>query len=104
MGVVGYAITRGGLDNQIGGLVTNLRNALNEIVFFNALLNDSSILSTSFMTTTLVNPYTGGEDTQIRASFTDLQKLSDISRNAATQSATNDFWFNAKHLAGSGFH
>jgi hypothetical protein len=33
-----------------------------------------------------------------------MKSLSDISRAAATQPATNDFWFDAKHLAGLNFH
>ena len=48
--------------------------------------------------------YTSGEETAIRAAFTDLVKLNDISRAAATQSPANDFWFNAKLLAGVNFH
>jgi hypothetical protein len=36
----------------------------------------------------------------LRAAFTDLKKLWQVSHAAATQGATNDFFFNAKHLTG----
>jgi len=99
----GYSFTRAGLDNQMGGLVTAVRDSLIAVVAFKVLLDDSTILSDTFLQAAPIS-YTSTDTTQIRAAFADLAKLNDISRAAATQSATNDFWFNAKHLAGPNFH
>lgn len=98
---IGYPITKIGLDNQMGSLVVNLRDQLNAIVSFKALLDDTTVLPDAVLTGL---GYGSGEITTIRASFTDLKKLSDISRAAATQSPANDFWFNAKLLAGTNLH
>lgn len=97
----GYAITKVDLDNRMGAAVVALRDALIAIVSLKAELDDTSILPDATLTTL---GYTSGEITTIRASFTDLSKLNDISRSAATQTPANDFWFNAKHLAGLNFH
>jgi hypothetical protein len=97
----GYPITKLDLDNQMGRLVTALREDLIAIVSFKALLDDTSILPDATLTSL---GYSAGEITQIRAAFASLAKLSDISRAAATQSPANDFWFDAKHLAGLNFH
>lgn len=104
---IGYPITKAALDSTMGGLVVSLRDSLTAIVQFNTLLNDSTILPDSVLTTLgYTGPSgTGGtEEAIIRASFTDLVKLNDISRGTATQASVNDFWFNAKHLAGLSFH
>lgn len=94
---IGYAITKTGLDNTMGALVVGLRDALNACVSFKAELDDTAILPDAVLTAL---GYGSGEITTIRAAFTDLKKLSDISRAGAVQAATNDFWFNAKLLAG----
>lgn len=97
----GYPITKQDLDNTMGRLVTALRDDLNAVVTFKALLDDTSVLPDATLTSL---GYTSGEISQIRAAFTALAKLSDIARAAATQSPANDFWFDAKHLAGLNFH
>jgi len=96
---IGYPITKTTLDNTMGGHVVSLRNSLNAIVSFKVLLDDTAVLPDAVLTAL---GYGGGEITTIRASYTDLKKLSDISRAAATQASANDFWFNAKLLAGVG--
>jgi hypothetical protein len=93
----GYPITKVDLDNRMGALVLALRGALANCVSFKVLLDDTTILPDATLTSL---GYTSGEITTIRAAFTDLKKLSDIANNAAVQAATNDFWFNAKHLTG----
>lgn len=98
---IGYPITKTGLDNTMGGLVVAVRDSLNSVVSFKALLDDTAVLPDAVLTAL---GYGSGEITTIRASFTDLKKLSDISRAAATQSPANDFWFNAKLLAGVNLH
>jgi hypothetical protein len=97
----GYPIAKTDLDNTMGRLVTALRDSLRDCVTFKALLDDATILPDATLTTL---GYSAGEITQIRASFTDLKKLSDISQASAVQASNNDFWFNAKHLAGLNFH
>jgi hypothetical protein len=93
----GYVIDKATVDNTMGRLVTALRNDLVAIVTFKALLDDTTILPDATLTGL---GYSSGEITTIRAAFTDLKKLSDIANATATQSSTNDFWFNAKHLTG----
>lgn len=97
----GYPITKLDLDNRMGALVVALRDDLNACVSFKAMLDDTSILPDATLTAL---GYSAGEITQIRASFTAMAKLSDIARAAATQTPANDFWFDAKHLAGLNFH
>lgn len=97
----GYAITKVDLDNRMGGAVVALRDAFIAVAALKAELDDTSILPDAALTTL---GYSAGEITTIRASFTDMAKLFDISRAVAVQAATNDFWFNAKHLAGLNFH
>jgi hypothetical protein len=99
----GYPITRADLDNRMGGMVVSLRDSLLAIVSFKAELDDASLLTDTFLQAAPIS-YTSTDTTQIRAAFTDMAKLYDISRAAATQASTNDFWFNAKHLAGLNFH
>lgn len=98
---IGYPITKVGLDNLMGSLVVNVRDSLNACVAFKSLLDDTAVLPDSVLTALT---YGSGEITTVRASFTDLKKLSDIARASATQASTSDFWFNAKLLAGTNFH
>lgn len=95
----GYAFTRTDLDNRMGALISALRTDLQNIVEFKALLDDTSLLTDTLLQAAPYN-YSSADTTLIRAAFADLKKLSDIASAAATQSATNDFWFNAKHLTG----
>jgi hypothetical protein len=98
---VGYPVTKTDLDNRMGALIVNVRDALNACVLFKALLDDTSILPDATLTAL---GYSAGEITQIRAAFASMKSLSDISRAATTQPSTNDFWFDAKHVAGLNFH
>ena len=97
----GYPITKIDLDNRMGGMIVNVRDALEACVLFKSLLDDSTILPDATLTTL---GYSAGEITQIRAAFSSMKSLRDISRALATQASTNDFWFDAKHLAGLNFH
>lgn len=106
MTTIGYPVSRAGFDNQLGGLVTNLRNAFNDIVFFKALLDDSTIYPDSVLQASPLG-YTGststGEIKQMRDSLTALALLNTVSRGGSTVPSLFDFWFDAKHLAGSAF-
>jgi hypothetical protein len=102
---IGYPITKVDLDNRMGGMVVNLRNAFNDVVLFKALLDDATILPDA----TLVSlGYSGsvssGEIKQIRDSFTTMSLLNTVSRGGSTVGSLVDFWFDAKHLAGLNFH
>lgn len=98
---IGYSINKPDLDNRMGALVVALRDDFNSIAQFKALLDDTSILPDATLTAL---GYGGAEITQLRASFTDLNNLYLISKALSTQSSVNDFWFNAKHVAGLNFH
>lgn len=93
----GYPITKADLDNRMGQLVTSLRDSFTAIAQFKTTLDDTTILPDAFL---LGVGYTAGEVTQIRASFTALNNLYNISKSAGTQAVVNDFWFDAKHLVG----
>ena len=98
---IGYPVTKTDLDNLMGRLIVSVRDDLNACVTFKALLDDTSVLPDATLTGL---GYQSGEITQIRAAFSAMKKLSDIARAADTQSPANDFWFDAKHLAGLNFH
>jgi len=95
----GYAITKTDLDNRIGALISALRTDLQNVVEFKALLDDATLLTDAVLQAAPFS-YTTTETALIRAAFSDLKKLSDISNAGAVQAATNDFWFSAKHLTG----
>lgn len=98
----GYVITKTDLDNRIGAMIVAVRDALNACVTFKATqLDDATILPDATLTGM---GYSGPEITQIRAAFSAMKNLSDLSRNTATLPVSNDFWFDAKHLAGLNFH
>jgi len=97
----GYAITKTDLDNQMGRLVVDIRDAFIAAAAFKMLLDDTTILSDAVLGSL---GYTGPQIPEIRASFSALTNLFSISKALATQPATNDFWFDAKHLAGLNFH
>jgi hypothetical protein len=93
---VGFTQTKDDVNNRAGQLAVGLRDTLAECVQFKAWLDDAA--TTDAFLSGL--GFSSGEITLLRASFTDLAKLSDISHAAATQSPANDFWFNARHLTG----
>jgi hypothetical protein len=95
---VGFTIDKAGIDSRAGQLVLNLRQALQSCSDMCDLLNDTSVFANDAALTAL--GYTAAEVTTLRAAFTDLKKLWQISHAAATQAAANDFFFNAKHLTG----
>jgi hypothetical protein len=93
----GYQITKATLDNTLGQEIGTLWTALDAVNRRNTWLNDSSHSDANLLTPL---GYTGSEITTLRAAFTDLNKLWQISHAAATQAAANDFFFNAKLLGG----
>lgn len=93
---VGFPVTKQEVDNRAGQLVVQLRDTLADVVAFKAWL-DSATTTDAFLQGL---GYTAGEVTLLRASYTDLKKLSDVSHAQAVQAAPSDFFFNAKVLAG----
>lgn len=94
---IGYAITKVDVDNQMGRLIVSVREALNECVDFKRWLDDAALGTDTFLGGL---GYTGGEITTIRAAFTAMNTLNNLAHAAATQPATNDFFFDAKKLTG----
>jgi hypothetical protein len=95
---IGLTLLKADIDNRAAGVVLATRDSLRRCAEMCNLLNDTTIFANDAALVTI--GYTAGEVTTLRAAFTDLKKLSDIANAAAVQAATNDFWFNAKHLTG----
>ena len=97
----GYPVTKADLDSRMGGYVVAVRDALTACSQFKtSQLDDTTILPDSVLTGL---GYSNPEITQIRASFTSLNNLFSVSKGTLTQGSLNDFWFDAKHLAGLNF-
>lgn len=96
---VGFSIDKASIDSRAGQLVLNVRKALQDCSDMCDLLNDTTIFPADNSTLTGLG-YSAGEITFLRNTFTDLKKLNQIAHNVATQGATNDFFFSAKHLTG----
>jgi hypothetical protein len=93
---VGLPLLKADVDNSLAREIGAVWSSLNAINQRSLWLADSSH-NTAFMGTL---GYTTPEDTTLRAAIADLNKLWQISHAAATQSAANDFFFNAKLLGG----
>lgn len=94
---VGYPISKAALDSTLGQEIGAVWGALDAVNRRNTWLNDSSHSDANLLTPLT---YGSGEITTLRAAFTDLNKLWQISHAAATQASANDFFFNAKLLGG----
>jgi hypothetical protein len=103
---IGYAMTKAGLDNQMGGLVVGLRDAFLAIHSFKALLDNAAILPDSVLQ---VAPFTyggsvsTGEIKRIRDSFTTLDLLHQVSNGGLTVASAVNFWADAQYLANTAF-
>ena len=97
----GYPWSKTDLDNMMGRLLVAVRDDLLACKSLKVQLDDATLLTDANLT---LLGYTSGDETLIRAAFSDIVKLWDISTAAATQASTNDFWFNAKHLMGLNLH
>lgn len=93
---VGFPLTKNDIDTKVGLEIGAVWNALDAINTRNTWLNDASHNTAALS----VLGYSGSDDTTLRAAVADLNKLWQISHAAATQGATNDFFFNAKLLGG----
>jgi hypothetical protein len=95
---VGFPISKSDIDNRAGQLVMTLRDTLANCARFCDLLNDTSIFANDTALTAL--GYSQAEVTTLRASFTDMKSLYNVSHANGTVPSNNDFFFNAKHLTG----
>jgi hypothetical protein len=101
---VGYPITKGTVDNQLGAEIGALAAAFNAIAARKAWLDHSSH-NQAFMTGL---GYTTTEDDLMRAAITDLDSLRQIARGTGPKgvatigqaAAANQFFFNALLLGG----
>ena len=95
---IGLTLTKTDLDQRAASVVLSVRDSLRRCAEFCDLLNDTSIFPNDAALTAL--GYTSGEVTQLRAAFTSLKALWNISHANGTQGTNNDFFFDAKHLTG----
>jgi hypothetical protein len=106
-GMAGYQLDRNELDQRMGRAVTGLRDALDEVAAVNAMLQDTTILGVPAgpnpvdPLTTLDQPYTAGEITNIRNGMFALALGTMVMHGQATVPSVSDFFFFAKHLAGA---
>ena len=96
--MAGYPLTMSSLNSQMGAAVVALMEAFQGINEIKALLDDASRASDTIL---LGLGYNQGEIDQARAGFAALAHLDMIGHALMTQPGANDFWWDAKHLAGA---
>ncbi len=94
---VGFSTTKGDLDSRAGQLVTAVRDALYNCQRFSTLLQNDTRFSAANL---IPLGYTAAEATLLKAAFTDLTSLYNVSHANGTVLANNDFFFNAGQLTG----
>lgn len=94
----GYPVTKADLDNRMGSMIVNVREAFLKCVQFKDGWLDDAALGTDAFLGTL--GYTSPEIAIIRSAFTAMKNLSGIAKGTGTQASTNDFYFDAKKLIG----
>jgi hypothetical protein len=82
----------------MGSLIVDVRNSLDRCKQLCDLLNNTNIVPNDAFLTAL--GYSGGEVTLLRAAFTDLKSLYNVSHANGTVPTNNDFFFNAQKLTG----
>jgi hypothetical protein len=99
--MAGFALTASGINDRAGSVANTLWKALEDAHAMSLWLSDATHDDTTLGPTGVGVPTT--DLTIIRASFADLGSangLWGVAHNLKTVSATNDFFFNAKKLAG----
>jgi hypothetical protein len=94
---VGNPTTKAGLDTLMGLEVAGLWNALKAVSNRQLWLADAA-RNSPYLTTTL--GYTSGEETLLRAAYTDMSTLSGIAFGTAPPGFAYAYFGNAKNLAG----
>lgn len=95
---VGFTLGKADIDIKAGSLVVEVRNALDRCKQMCDLLNNTNVVPNDAFLTGL--GYTSGEVTTLRAAFTDLKALYNVSHANGTVGSNNDFFFNAQKLTG----
>lgn len=100
---IGLTLTKADLDNRMAVVFMGIRDNLRKAQEMCTLLNDTSFFANDAALIAL--GYTQTEVTQLRAAFTALGgsgvSLARIATGAVAQGVSaNDFYFDAKHLAG----
>ena len=106
---VGYPITKAGMDSIFGQEIGALWNAFEVIRNRKVWLDDPAHSDANLLTPL---GWSGSEITTLRAAYTDLDSLRQISHNTGTKgvatlgliAAGNDFFFNAKGLGGPNWY
>lgn len=99
--MAGYTIDSTSLNNKAALLVTSLWTAFRDLNDFNSWLNDAT--HTDTILTTAPYNIAQADMNAIRAAVTDLGSatgLYGVAHAQKTQTATNDFFANAKKLGG----
>ena len=94
---VGFPAAKQDIDSRAGSLVTAVRDSLYNAQRFSVLLTNAARFSAATLVPAV---YTSAERTLLVASFTDLANLYSVAHALGTQSAANDFFFNAGQLTG----
>lgn len=94
---IGYAVNKVDVDNQMGRLIVEVREALDACADFKTWLDDAALGTDAFLTTL---GYSAGEITTIRAAFSAMNNLRRIAHAEINQASQNDFFFDAKKLTG----
>jgi hypothetical protein len=92
--MLGFPTNKLDVDARAGQLALTLRDTFVQVVNFKAWLDTQSDAQL------IALGYVQAEVTLLRAAYTDLLALSNISHAQGTQPAANDFFFNAKKLIG----
>lgn len=95
---VGFTLTKADIDAKAGSLVVSARDSLDRCKQMCDLLNNTNIVPNDTFLTGL--GYTSGEVTTLRAAFTDLKSLFNVSHANGVVASNNDFFFNAQKLTG----
>lgn len=93
--MAGFTVDAGTINNRAGSLVVQLRQDLDAIKQFNAWLTDAATTD-GYLQGVGVS---AADITALRASFTDLMSLYNVSHGVSS-TGVNDFFFNARHLTG----
>jgi hypothetical protein len=90
----GYQTDKNTVDARVGNTVIALRNTFDDIRRVKAWFDTQTDAAL------VAQGWTQAEVTLMKASFTDLVALANVSTGAATQPAANNFFFNASKLTG----
>jgi hypothetical protein len=94
---VGFNVAKTDVDQQAANIALQVKRSLQAAHDWTAWLHDAAHTDAYLIGL----GYLQAEVNTMRAAFADLDKLYQVAHALATQSATNDFFFNAKLLLGT---